>query len=249
MKKVVIDPGHGGPDPGAVGPTGAQEKNVVLPVAKKLADILQSAGAEVKLTRENDSVPWTDDTDLSERVRIANEFGADVFISIHANAYSSPAAKGLEVWTTKGQTGADPIAESIADALIAAFPDLVFRSDLSDGDKDKESNFYVLYYTDAPAVLVELGFITNPTEEELLNSPDYQARAARAIAEGLAEYLGLTLPALVAPDATTEAIGVLQAAGVIASPDYWLQNARPGKQADGQYVGLLIQNMAKKLRG
>ncbi|MCL6559611.1 MAG: N-acetylmuramoyl-L-alanine amidase, partial [Firmicutes bacterium] len=106
----------------------------------------------------------------------------------------NPQAKGMEVWTTRGQTGADSVAESVANALIAAFPDMVFRADMSDGDKDKEANFYVLRYTDAPAVLVELGFITNPTEEAMLEMPDYQAKAARVIAEGVAGYFGLTLP-------------------------------------------------------
>ena len=240
--KIVIDPGHGGQDPGAVGLTGVREKDVTLVVSLKLADILQSAGAEVRLTREDDSEP-----SLAGRVAISNAFGSAVFISLHANAFSNPAAEGLEVWTSRGQTESDPLAESIANALQAAFPDMVFRSDISDGDQDKESNFYVLRWTDAPAVLVEMGFITNPTEEELLASADYQARVARAIAEGLAGHLGLTLLALVGQDATTEAVGILQAAGVIGSPDYWLQNARPGKVASGEYVGMLIQNVAKQL--
>lgn len=194
MTHMVIDPGHGGPDSGAVGPSGLKEKDVVLPVALALAKILRSAGAEVKLTRETDDVPGTPETDLAERVRISNDWPAAVFISIHANAFTSPQAKGMEVWTSRGQTAADPIAESIANALQAAFPDLVFRSDLSDGDQDKEANFYVLRWTDAPAVLVELAFITNPDEEALLIRPDFQAKAARAIAEGLAATLGLTLP-------------------------------------------------------
>ncbi|MFA4834891.1 MAG: N-acetylmuramoyl-L-alanine amidase [Dehalococcoidia bacterium] len=178
--KICIDPGHGGPDPGAVGPTGVREKDIVLAVSLKLANILRSAGAEVKLTREDDSEP-----SLAGRVDISNNFDADVFISIHANAFSSPLAKGTEVWTVVGQTAADPIAESIANALQAAFPDLVFRADMSDGDQDKEAQFFVLKYTDAPAVLVELAFISNPDEERLLQDPGYQDKAIRAIAKGL----------------------------------------------------------------
>ncbi len=239
--RIVADPGHGGRDSGAVGPSGVQEKVVVLPVAKKLADILAAAGAQVRMTRTDDSEP-----SLAQRAAISNSFSADLFISIHANAYSSPTAKGVEVWTCKGQTAADPLAECIANSLQVTFPGLVFRADMSDGDQDKEANYYVLRYTNAPAVLVELAFITNPVEEELLNSADYQEKAAWAIAEGIAKYTGLTLPAPVQTvDATTEAINKLQAAGAIKSPEYWLEVARPGKQADGQYVGMLIQNMAR----
>lgn len=246
MKKIVIDPGHGGYDPGAVGPSGMQEKVVALAVAVKLADILAAAGADVKLTRDSDNVPWDPDSDLAERVRISNEFGADAFVSVHANAATNPQAKGMEVWTTRGQTAADLIAESIANALQSAFQLLIFRSDMSDGDQDKEANYYVLRYTDAPAVLVELAFITNPTEEDLLKTPNFQEKAARAIAEGLAGYLGIILPE-VASDRIAEAIKTLQEAGIIVSPDYWLENARPGKQVNGQYVGILLQNMAQKI--
>lgn len=246
MYKIVIDPGHGGQDSGAVGSSGLYEKDAVLPVALELAQILRQAGAEVKLTRESDTVPWNSQNDLSERVRIANQWGADAFVSIHANATTSPSAKGMEVWTSVGQTAGDALAEDIANALKATFPGLVFRADMSDGDLDKESNFYVLYYTRMPAALVELAFITNPNEEALLRNPSYQAQAAEAIAKGLAAYLGLQLKAQTDP--VGEAVKILQAAGIIASPDYWLENARPGRQANGQYVGLLLQKAAQKIR-
>lgn len=246
--KFCIDPGHGGYDPGAVGPSGLKEKDVTLPVSLLLAQKLRAAGQEVKLTREGDAGDWNSDSDLWRRCQIANDYGADVFISNHANASANPLGKGMEVYTTKGQTDADPIAESIADYLIAAFPGLVFRADLSDGDKDKEANFYVLARTYMPAVLVELAFISNPNEEVLLRSPDYQEKAAEAIFQGLAKLYGFTGQAA-AVDQVAAAIGVLQQAGVMASPDYWLENARPGKTVNGEYVGMLIQNMAKKFQG
>ena len=246
--RICIDPGHGGYDPGAVGPSGLQEKAVTLAVALELAAILRSAGAEVRLTRETDIVPWTPNSDLSERVRISNDWMADLYVSIHANAATSPLAKGMEVWTTIGQTAADPVAESIANALHAAFPDLVFRADLSDGDLDKEANFFVCRWTDAPAVLNELAFISNPQEEEMLRSLDYQAKVAWVIAKGIADYFRLTLPVPAPTDPTAAAIATLQDAGIIASPEYWFENARHGRQASGEYVGLLIQKMAKKIK-
>jgi N-acetylmuramoyl-L-alanine amidase len=242
--KFCIDPGHGGYDPGAVGPTGLKEKDVTLAVSKLLVQRLRAAGQGVILTREGDA----GDSDLWKRCQIANDYGTDVFISIHANAAANPAGKGMEIYTTKGQTDADPIAESIADSMIAAFPGMVFRADLSDGDKDKEANFYVLVNTTAPAVLVELAFISNPTEESLLRSPDYQDKAADAIFQGLAKMYGLTGQET-AVDQVAAAIGVLQQVGVMASPDYWLENARPGKVCKGEYVGMLIQNMAKRVSG
>lgn len=189
MYRIVVDPGHGGPDPGAVGPAGIQEKVVTLAVAKILAKILAAAGTEVKLTRTDDS-----DVTLARRVEISNEFGADVFISIHANAAISPLGKGMEVWTSVGDTAADPLAESIANSLQATFSNLVFRADFSDGDQDKEANYFVLRWTKSPAVLPELGFITNPSEEKLLESPAHQMKAAKAIAEGVLKQLGLSLP-------------------------------------------------------
>lgn len=247
--KICIDPGHGGYDPGAVGPSGLKEKDVTLSVALLLAQELKASGQEVILTRDSDNTPWDPDGDLWTRCNIANQFGADVFISIHANAAVSPQGKGMEVYTTKGLTGADPIAESIANAMQAAFPGLVFRADLSDGDKDKEANYYVLVKTNMPAVLVELAFISNPTEEALLRSSDYQKKAAEAIFQGLVKLYGFSRQAAAAADQVAEAIGILQRAGIMASPDYWLENARPGKVCKGEYVGMLIQNMAKKLQG
>ena len=179
---------NGGRDPGAVGPGGTKEKDVALAVARRLAEIISAAGAEVELTRQDDS-----DVSLARRVEISNGAGADVFISIHANAFTNPAAKGMEVWTSVGQTAADPIAESIANALQDSFLDLVLRTDMSDGDKDKEANFHVLRWTEAPAVLVELAFISNPAEEAMLKTQVYQEKAARAIAQGVAGHLGITL--------------------------------------------------------
>lgn len=214
--KFSIDPGHGGYDPGAVGPSGLKEKDVSLAVSLLLAQKLRAAGQEVILTRESDNTPWDSDGDLLTRCQIANQVGADVFISIHANAAANPAGKGMEIYTTKGQTDADPIAESIADSMQAAFPGLVFRADFSDGDKDKEANFYVLTRTNMPAVLVELAFISNPDEEALLRSPDFQEKAAEAIFQGLAKMYGFTWQAAVVdPNAVTIKAGDRVMAGTL----------------------------------
>jgi len=185
--KIVIDPGHGGRDPGAVGPTGTQEKVIALVIALKLAQLL-SPVAEVKLTRIDDAALGPDvNNDLEGRVKIANDWEADLFISVHCNSAGDQRAKGFGVWTTPGETASDKLAQFILDEYAKAFPDLVSRS-------CKEANFYVLKRTRCPAVLVETAFISNPVEEVLLTSENFQLRAAQAIAHGVLKYSGLQLP-------------------------------------------------------
>lgn len=205
-KKAMLDPGHVGHDSGAVGLTGLQEKDITLPVARKVADILRPV-MEVKLTREDYRARGlTLNADLTDRADVANEWGADIFVSFHCNASENRTAHGCEVWTSPGQTGADALAEAIIKALEAEFPNIVTRKDLTDGDSDKEARFAVLTRTWMPAALVELAFISNPTEEAMLEGPAYQDRAARAVAQGIADYLGLQLPPA-DPDAVRIVVG------------------------------------------
>lgn len=194
MKKAMLDTAHGGRDPGATGPTGLREKDVSLDVVRLVAEELSPA-AEVRLTREDDrALGPTLDEDLQARADMANEWPADIFVSIHDNSSENRAAHGCEVWTSPGQTDADALAESIIRAMEAALPEMTMRKDLTDGDSDKEERFAVLVRTWMPAVLIELGFISNPTEEEYLRNESFKAKAARAIAEGIAGYLGAPLP-------------------------------------------------------
>lgn len=245
-KRLMEDPGHGGRDPGAIGPNGLQEKTVNLAVAKKLSEYLSSA-FEVKLTRDTDiHLGATQKADLQARTDKANSWKADAFVSIHCNSSENKAAHGCEVYTTRGNTAADALAESIIKALEAEFSaEMFFRKDYSDGDADKEAGFAVLTQTNMPAVLVELAFISNPLEEALLGKVDYQARAAKAIALGIANYFGVKLSP---DDPLKEAVEYLCSLGVITSPNYWLGTARPGKQANGEYVGILLQNVVTKLK-
>lgn len=187
---VVVDPGHGGVDPGAIGPTGAREADVVLAVAFALMRELDAAqdaasGDRVAcvLTRGgNGSVS------LRERVLHALHVDADLVVSLHANA-GPPAAEGFEIWTSPGQTAADPCATEVWEAWGRRFPGRRRRLDTTDGDPDKEARFYVLTRTRCPSILVELGFVTNPREEQELVSPEHQRAAAEALAEGIRRYL------------------------------------------------------------
>ena len=187
--KVMIDPGHAGPntDPGAVnGTTGLQEADVALVISRLVENYLTAVGYEVKLTRTDWEQPETDD--LSYRTALANDWGADIFISLHCNSVANPSAKGFEVWTSPGDTLGDKLATCIYEQIVAEFPDRVGRVDYSDGDPDKESRFYVLIHTDAPACLVEMAFISNDEEAALLADGAWQDRYARAIARGVTDY-------------------------------------------------------------
>ena len=187
--RVVVDPGHAGRniDPGAVNATtGLQEAGVALSVSRLVEKYLLAVGYEVKLTRIDWEQAETDD--LSYRTALANDWGADIFISLHCNSAENPRAEGYEVWTSPGDTLGDTLATCIYGQIAAEFPDRAGRTDYSDGDPDKESRFYVLVHSDAPACLLEMAFISNDAEAGLLADAAWQDRYARAIARGVTDY-------------------------------------------------------------
>jgi N-acetylmuramoyl-L-alanine amidase len=184
MKRICIDPGHGGKDPGAVGPKGRREKDVALAVSLKLKKLLEG-NYKVLLTRSEDIF-----IELYQRAILSNAFGADLFLSIHCNAASSPMAQGFEIWTSKGHTKSDGYASIITTEWSKAFASVNIRGDWSDGDVDKEANFCVLRRTAMPAVLVELDFLTNPKMEALLSDDAYQDIMANALYQGVVSALG-----------------------------------------------------------
>ena len=189
--RIVIDSGHSGsPDPGAVNArTGLRESDVALLVSKLVESQLLAAGHDVKLTRTEWEQAETDD--LSVRTSLANDWGAELFVSIHCNSAANPSAAGYEVWTSPGDTAGDALATCIYEQIAAEFPDRAGRTDYSDGDPDKESRFYVLVHTNAPACLVEMAFISNDEEAALLSDVAWQTRYARAIALGATDYAAL----------------------------------------------------------
>ena len=181
--KICLDPGHGGADVGAVGPAGLRESEAALQIAKYVRRGILDCGWDVFCTRSDDRF-----IELDGRCQIAASEGAELFLSIHCNAFSNAAAHGYEVWTSVGQTAADPIAEKLFDSIGAAFPGLTPRADKTDGDSDKESGFKVLVGCEAagiPAVLVETAFISNMIEERWLRDTGWKMRMAGAIVSGL----------------------------------------------------------------
>jgi N-acetylmuramoyl-L-alanine amidase len=190
---IVIDPGHGGPDPGAIGASRlTREKDNTLAVSLALAELLNAQGAIVELTRTTDVSPAGDNylsgdikTDLQPRIDLANNLKADLFISIHNNAFTA-SSHGTETYYSADNPQA-VASEELAQAVQSS---LVRKLGLYDRGI-KEAAFWVIKYTKMPAILIELAFISNPNEEILLSSPDFQIKAAQGIYEGILQYRGL----------------------------------------------------------
>lgn len=198
--RVCIDPGHGGRDPGA-STAGVNEKDVVLRYSLELASILEERGHETLLTRDADVdlAPDEEDwgrgkgIDLRARSKLANEWAADCFVSIHANASSSDRADGAWVIHDDQSTRGPDLARSV-------FRELATVPGVPDDDRDEEvfadgtawvghRQLSVLGRTRMPAILVELGFLTNADDLAQLQDPEQQTLICRAIARGVERWL------------------------------------------------------------
>lgn len=187
MPLVVIDPGHGGTDPGATA-NGFQEKNLVLQASLVLRDALQRCGIRVVMTRTTDTLPYPDGTigqDLAYRARVANDAKADLFLSWHTDSASSPAVNGVAAWIhpaargTRTQQWADRIAASIAASTGQTNRGVYY------GD------FQVLRDTAMDAVLIESGFITNLSEATRMASRAHLSAAAEGATKGICTLFNL----------------------------------------------------------
>lgn len=218
IKTIVIDPGHGGKDPGAIGRGKAVEKQITLKVGLKLRDLItQRLGRRVLMTREHDVF-----IELVDRTKFANSHGADLFVSIHVNSHPQRSTKGIEVYhfgkasdrralevaarengTPIESTGvgwqylvADLLTDKkIEDSLALAWTarqamvaNLNSHYDVVDLGV-KTAPFYVLRFTTMPSILAEIAFISNPTEERLMQGEAFLTRMAEAIFEGIKAFL------------------------------------------------------------
>jgi N-acetylmuramoyl-L-alanine amidase len=220
--RVVLDPGHGGAQEGALSPSGFQEKVLSLQIAQRLKAALEkSMGAEVLLTREQDV-----QLGLADRVALSNHLKPDLFVSLHANSmptralrlrsqgietfFLSASASGAEARSTADRENAEsPHAGLPSDEDILAFILADLARSEAHGDSSRlayavhqrliatlgaadrgvqQAPFYVLMGVDAPAVLVEVGFISHPEEGKRLEQPHYQQQLAQAIAEGVSAF-------------------------------------------------------------
>jgi N-acetylmuramoyl-L-alanine amidase len=176
--RVVIDPGHGGPDPGAVGIGGLRETDVVLDVSLQVAQLLQARGVSVSLTRTSEV-----DVDLPPRVALANSIGAHVFVSLHANALSMarPDVNGVETFYFEGGSSRR-LATIIQERLMAISPGTPDRG-------ARPGRFYVIRRTTMPSALAEMGFVTGEVDAPRLADPNFRRRLAQAVATAILEYL------------------------------------------------------------
>lgn len=176
MKRVFLDAGHGGKDPGGTG-NGLKEKDIALSVTMKIGNILKKHGVIVEYSRTSDEI-----ISLGERSSMANRFLADLFISIHTNAFSNASVSGLEVYSYHFSEAGKILSKDIYESMIK---DRIFTQKRG----IKTANFAVLKNTKMPAVLVELGFISNPNDASILK--DKQDDLAIAVAKGILKNLGI----------------------------------------------------------
>jgi N-acetylmuramoyl-L-alanine amidase len=184
---IVIDPGHGGPDTGAIGPSYTLEKDNNLAISAYLRDILTEAGATVLMTRENDSAvaaQYTQRADLEARVAFAKKNQADLFISIHNDYNSNPDISGTSVYYSTKCAKASQSAK-----LARALQDSIVSTVNTIDKKVRTADFYVIRHATMPAVLIEAAFISNPEEEQRLKNPIFQKNLATAIFHGIYEYV------------------------------------------------------------
>ncbi len=186
---VMLDPGHGGYDPGAITSQGVYEKAINLQIAQKVKEMLRPSGIEVFLTREEDidyvgnnvkGKTTRKQIDLNYRIDMAKEVKADIFVSLHVNATASGQNSGAETFYHYKSESGKGLAELIQQELIK-IPGMNRRI-------AKPGDFYVIRNTSMPAVIVEVGYLSSATEQKKLQQSWYQEQLSRAIAKGIANY-------------------------------------------------------------
>lgn len=189
-KTILLDPGHGGIDPGKISVTGTNEKEINLEIAKKVEKLLTEQGYEVIMTREDDNGLYKDSdsnkkvADMKKRCLMAEENNADILVSIHQNSYQSEGVKGAQVfYYSNSEEG-----KKLAEAIQKSFKEIL---DTDNGREAKANNsYYILLNVKCPAVIAECGFLSNYEEAELLEKENYQEKVAEAVVNGIDDYFG-----------------------------------------------------------
>ena len=185
---VVLDPGHGGKDPGKVGADEELEKDINLAISLKVREKLEEDGMEVVMTREEDVMLSDGDADnkkledLNRRIGIINEQQPAIAVSIHQNSYSDPAVRGAQVFYFTHSDKGKQAAEALQKELLEF--DQENTRDIKAND-----TYYLLKKTEVPTVIVECGFLSCPGEAELLTDEAYQEELAGAIAKGIESWV------------------------------------------------------------
>ncbi len=192
-KTIIIDPGHGGEDGGAVGKSGTLEKELNLAISLKLRDVLKQNGFQVIMTREEDKSLHTEGekthkkrSDLNNRVYLSRDYPNAMFVSIHMNSYEKSPQKGAQVFYSKNNPNSKVLGELLQTAL---------KTELDSENrrlaKQADNNIFLMKEIKNTACLVECGFISHPEEEALLKTPEYQQKVANSIASGIRKFCGV----------------------------------------------------------
>lgn len=187
-KTIVIDPGHGGPDPGKVGINQSLEKEINLSISLKIKELLEQYGVTVTITRTKDQSLGEENAsnqkraDMLKRIEIINQSNADIAISIHQNSFQQESSKGAQVFYHVSSEQGHILAEKLQEALITYADPENHRAAKSN------DSYYLLKKSTCPLVIVECGFLSNSVEAERLCSNDYQDTLSQAIIYGIAAY-------------------------------------------------------------
>lgn len=187
-KLVVLDPGHGGRDPGKVGSEDILEKDLNLAIAKKVKKILKKDGMEVIMTREKDEMLCSEDTqnkkveDLKNRIEVINSNKPAITISIHQNSYSDETVKGTQIFYFTHSVEGKEAAEIMQEEFLSDFPNNIRELKAND-------TYYLLKKTEVPTLIVECGFLSNYEEAKLLSQEEYQSKMAETIAKGIETWV------------------------------------------------------------
>ena len=179
---IVIDPGHGGADPGKVGVNGALEKDINLQMAQKLKAKLEANGIKVQMTREDDIVPNNKKEDMKQRVAMIEKAAPVLVVSIHQNSFSDEAAKGAQVFYYAESEESESAAQIVQNSLLEFDPS---NTRTIKGNTE----YYMLKKTSVPIIIVECGFLSNPEEAEMLILNEYQEEITESICTGLLKWL------------------------------------------------------------
>lgn len=186
---IVIDPGHGGFDPGKVGVNGALEKDINLTIAKKLQVLLEDEGYDVVMTREMDQCLCNENdsnkksTDMRNRVKLIEETKPLLAVSIHQNSFTQESSRGAQVFYYSGSAQGEKLAKIMQQTI---------KESMADGNQRIEKSntaYYMLKKSTCPLVIIECGFLSNYAEAELLVTQEYQEKMASAIKDGIIKYL------------------------------------------------------------
>lgn len=194
VNTIIVDPGHGGVDGGAVGTGGEIEKDINLSVSLKLKELLEADGFEVIMTRDSDmslhdesaeTIRKQKTSDLHNRLKIIESNKNALFISVHQNSTTENKSRGAQMFYSQNNMCSELLAQSIQDSFVENIQPENKRQIKQAGE-----NLFLLYNAKNPAVLCECGFLSNPDEAKNLASDEYQSKVANAIYEGIKKYLG-----------------------------------------------------------